>query len=209
MEVVAQCFVYVDVLDGKWVAVIIDEIGRVVSVSLPRASESEAINEVKRSALANVSFKFRSEMNPLLRRVGKEVVEFIKSYLNGGEPKMTFKLRTQELTKFMRQVLSIVSSIPRGFVTCYGCIAEVIGNPYASRAVGRSLAMNPWPIMVPCHRVVKRDLTLGGYKGGLDMKRELLKIEGVAITLAGRVLPKHFLGAGKLRELSRDVEKNF
>lgn len=209
MKTVAQCFVYVSKIDDKWIAAIIDDVGRIVSLSLPKKSESEAVNEAKSVAVANVSYKFRSEMDPFIKRVGREVIEFIDSYLKGGKPKMTFKLRTEGLTKFMKRVLSVVSSIPRGFVTCYGCVSEVLGNPHAGRAVGRTLAINPWPIVIPCHRVVKRDLTLGGYRGGLDMKRELLKIEGVAVTLAGRVLPTHFLEARKLRELSRDVEKSF
>ncbi|MEM2362529.1 MAG: MGMT family protein [Candidatus Nezhaarchaeales archaeon] len=205
LKTVAQCFVYVSKIDGKWIAVIIDENERIVSLSLPKGSEGEAVYEAKRVAVANVSYKFRSEMDPSTRRVGREVVEFINSYIKGDKPKITFKLNVEGLTKFMNKVLAIVSSIPRGFVTCYGCVAEVIENPYACRAVGRALAMNPWPIIIPCHRVVKSDLTLGGYRGGLDMKRELLRIEGVAVTLAGRVLPAHFLEARRLRELSRDA----
>lgn len=207
MKTVAQCFVYVGRFDDKWVAVIIDDEGRVVSLSLPKKSEGEAIKEAKNVAAASVSYRFRSEMDPLIRRTGREVVEFIISHIKGGEPKMTFKLRTDWLSEFMKRVLSLVSLIPRGFVTCYGCIAEVLGNPYAGRAVGRALAINPWPIIVPCHRVVKRDLTLGGYRGGLDMKRELLKMEGVAVTLAGRVLPTHFLEARRLKELSKGVRE--
>lgn len=210
MKSVAQCFVYVDKLDdGKWIAVIIDENGSVVSLSLPKKSESEAVNEAKSTSLIDVSYKFRSDMDPFIRGVGRGVVEFINSYFKGGEPRMTFKLRTEGLTKFMKRVLFVVNLIPRGFVTCYGSVAEVLGNPSASRAVGRALAMNPWPIVVPCHRVIKRDLTLGGYRGGLDMKRGLLKMEGVAVTLAGRVLPTHFLEAKKLRELGGGLEKSF
>ncbi|MEM4647002.1 MAG: MGMT family protein [Candidatus Nezhaarchaeales archaeon] len=207
MKTVAQCFVYVSKVDGKWIAVIIDENERVVSLSLPKDSEGEAVYEAKKVAAANVSYKFRSDMDPSIRRVGREVVEFINLYLKGDKPKMVFKLNVEGLTKFMRKVLTIVSLIPRGFVTCYGCIAEVIENPHAGRAVGKALAMNPWPIIIPCHRVVKSDLTLGGYRGGLDMKRELLRIEGVAVTLTGRVLPKHFLEARRLRELSNTGEK--
>lgn len=210
MKTIAQCYVYVGKLDdGRWIAVIIDEDGSIVSLSLPKKSESEAVSEAKSTAMTDVSYKFRSDMDPIIKRVGKEVVEFVNSYFKGGRPKTAIKLRTEGLTKFMRQVLLVVKSIPRGFVTCYGCIAEVLGNPYAGRAVGRALAMNPWPIIIPCHRVVKRDLTLGGYRGGVDMKRELLKIEGVAVTLAGRVLPSHLLEVEKLRRLSGDVEKSF
>lgn len=133
-------------------------------------------------------------------------MEFVKSYLKGEAPKSTFKLSTDGLSSFTREVLSVVSSIPRGFVTCYGCVAEVVGSRSASRAVGNALARNPWPIIIPCHRVIKSDLTLGGYRGGAEMKRMLLRIEGVAVTPTGRVLCAHFLRAEQLSELSRSSQ---
>ena len=203
MKALVQGFVYVGKLDDKWVAVVIDEKERVVSLSLPKRSESEAVEEAKSLAPIEISYKFRSEMDPFVRRVGREVVEFVKSYFRGEEPRVTFKLNTDGLSSFMRKVLSVVSSVPRGFVTCYGCVAEVIGNANASRAVGNALARNPWPIIIPCHRVIRGNLTLGGYRGGIELKKKLLKIEGVPVTLTGRVLPVHFLRAEQLSELSR------
>lgn len=202
-----QGFIYVGRINDRWVAVVIDENERVVSLSLLRKSEEEAVNEAKAAALTKVSYKFRSEMSPFIRRVGREVVEFIDLYFKGEMPKFKFNLNTDGLTRFMRQVLSIVSAIPRGSVTCYGSIAEVMGNPKASRAVGNAVARNPWPIIVPCHRVIRSDLSIGGYRGGVEVKKELLKVEGVAITSAGKVLPPHFLRANQLLKLIKDVEK--
>ena len=209
MKALVQGFVYVGKFDDKWIAVVIDEKERVVSLSLPKRGEGEAIEEAKSLAPIEVSYKFRSEMDPFVRRVGREVVEFVKSYLKGEETKVTFKLNTEGLSTFMRRVLSVVSSIPRGFVTCYSCVAEVIGNPNACRAVGNALARNPWPIIIPCHRVIRSDLTLGGYRGGPELKRKLLRIEGVPVTPTGRVLPAHFLRAGQLSELSQGSQKVF
>jgi methylated-DNA-[protein]-cysteine S-methyltransferase len=204
-----QGFVYVGRLDDKWIAVVIDERERVVSLSLPKGSEGKAVEEAKSLVPTEINYKFRSEMDPFVRRAGKEVVEFVKSYLKGEEPKVTFELNAEGLSSFMKKVLSVVSLIPRGFVTCYGCVAEVIGNHNASRAVGNALARNPWPIIIPCHRVVRSDLTLGGYRGGPDMKRMLLKIEGVAVTPTGRVLPVYFLRAEQLSEVSQGSRKAF
>lgn len=209
MRAPVQGFVYVGKFDDKWVAVVIDESERVVSLSLPKKSESEAVEEAKSLVPIEISYKFRSEMDPFVRRVGREVVEFVKSYFRGEKPKATFKLNTDGLSSFMREVLSVVSSIPRGFVTCYGCVAEVIGNQNASRAVGNALARNPWPIIIPCHRVIRSDLRLGGYRGGLELKRALLRIEGVAVTPTGRVLPIHFLRADQLSELGQGSRKAF
>ncbi len=73
--------------------------------------------------------------------------------------------------------------IPYGEVRTYGWISEQIGRPKASRAVGQALRYNPLPIIVPCHRVIKRDGTLGGFssKEGVELKIRLLQLEGVNI----------------------------
>jgi methylated-DNA-[protein]-cysteine S-methyltransferase len=90
-------------------------------------------------------------------------------------------------TPFLRRVLlGATCDIPFGSVRTYGEIAAAVGNPAAARAVGAALASNPVSIVVPCHRVVAAGGRIGGYSGGnegtgLRWKRELLKIEGVAI----------------------------
>jgi methylated-DNA-[protein]-cysteine S-methyltransferase len=88
---------------------------------------------------------------------------------------------------FQRHVLLAEYAIPRGLVSTYGRIARHLGNPGASRAVGRALATNPFPIIIPCHRAVRSDGDLGGYQGGTAMKRTLLTMEGVEFTPQGQV----------------------
>jgi methylated-DNA-[protein]-cysteine S-methyltransferase len=66
-------------------------------------------------------------------------------------------------------------------------------NPRAARAVGTALATNPFPIVIPCHRVIRSDGTLGGYGGGLEMKRKLLEMEGVAFHDADHVATGNFI----------------
>jgi O-6-methylguanine DNA methyltransferase len=92
------------------------------------------------------------------------------------------------VSKFAARVYALTSEVPRGKVTTYGEIAKRMGKPKASRAVGASLRCNPTPIIVPCHRVVKGDGTLGGYGGskGTPRKVELLKGEDVEVR-SGRV----------------------
>lgn len=68
-----------------------------------------------------------------------------------------------------------------GETISYGQLAAAVGHPGAARAVGSVMANNPIPIVIPCHRVLASDGTLGGYGGGLDMKRGLLEIEGAAV----------------------------
>lgn len=80
-------------------------------------------------------------------------------------------------TPFQRQVLDAVRSVPRGDVTTYMEVATRIGRPRASRAVGTAIGHNPVPLVVPCHRVLRRDGGIGGYLYGSRLKRELLRAE--------------------------------
>ena len=76
-------------------------------------------------------------------------------------------------------VYDILRTIPAGMVSTYGDLAKALGNPAASRHIGKILSKNPNPIVVPCHRVVKSDGNLGGYALGISKKKELLEDEGV------------------------------
>jgi methylated-DNA-[protein]-cysteine S-methyltransferase len=83
----------------------------------------------------------------------------------------------KQLTKFQKKVYGVVKKIPSGEVRTYGWVAKRIGNPKAARAVGNALNKNPFPIIVPCHRVVAKD-GLGGFAKGLKAKKRLLRSEG-------------------------------
>lgn len=78
---------------------------------------------------------------------------------------------------FARRVLQATARIPYGEVRTYTEVAGEAGNPRASRAAGNALGANPVPIVVPCHRVIRSGGGLGGYTGGLDIKRHLLELE--------------------------------
>lgn len=83
------------------------------------------------------------------------------------------------VTPFRQSVLEVTASIPRGQVRSYGWLAHQVGNDGAVRAVGSTMASNPVPLIVPCHRVVRTDGTIGNYSlGGVHNKRELLAHEG-------------------------------
>jgi methylated-DNA-[protein]-cysteine S-methyltransferase len=92
--------------------------------------------------------------------------------------------------EFQGLVLSHVMRIPKGMVSTYGRLAEKSSASKGARAVGNALAMNPYPLIIPCHRVVRSDGSLGGFGGGLKMKRDLLLMEGVAFDSKGKVLAK-------------------
>ena len=84
-------------------------------------------------------------------------------------------------TPFQRSVWEGIRSIPRGATISYAELARRIGRPGASRAVGQAVGANPIPLLIPCHRVVGANGGLGGFGGGLPMKRALLRQEGVAV----------------------------
>ena len=93
---------------------------------------------------------------------------------------------------FQKKVLLAEYGIPRGRVSTYGRIARFIGCPGGARAVGNALATNPFPLIIPCHRAVRSDGRLGGFRGGIPMKRRLLGLEGVKVDGHDRVRTGEF-----------------
>lgn len=81
------------------------------------------------------------------------------------------------LTEFQWKVLEAAAQIPLGQTRSYQWIAKKIGRPKAVRAVGQALSKNPFAPLIPCHRVIKGDGTLGGYSGGIRKKESLLALE--------------------------------
>jgi methylated-DNA-[protein]-cysteine S-methyltransferase len=82
-------------------------------------------------------------------------------------------------TDFQRKVWDALMTIPYGEAISYAELAKRVGNPAASRAVGGANGRNPISIVVPCHRVIQADRTIGGYGGGLPVKQFLLELEGI------------------------------
>lgn len=85
------------------------------------------------------------------------------------------------MSEFQTRVLELVSIVPRGKVTTYKELAWAAGRPRAYRAMANALAKNPCPIKIPCHRVVRSDGKIGGYKLGMRQKVKLLVAEGIEI----------------------------
>ena len=106
----------------------------------------------------------------------RESVQKILNYLEKNEPRLDLPLDIKA-TAFQRQVWEHLRAIPYGQTVSYGDVAKALGKPGAVRAVGRACATNPVALVIPCHRVVREDKTLGGYRWGLDRKRKLLEHE--------------------------------
>lgn len=108
----------------------------------------------------------------------------LEEYLLGRREFFDLPLDLDALSPFQRQVLLTTIRIPRGNVANYHEIARRIGKPNASQAVGQALGRNPIPIVIPCHRVIASDGSLGGYSGGggTETKARLLAIEGAILS---------------------------
>lgn len=110
------------------------------------------------------------------RRVAR-VARELDQYFAGRRTRFDVDVDLAGLTKFQQRILRATARIPFGELLTYAEVAARAGNPAASRAAGGALGSNPVPIVVPCHRVVASDGSLGGYTGGLPTKRRLLALE--------------------------------
>ena len=113
-------------------------------------------------------------------KLGREAGE-LEDYFSGRRTTFQLPIDLRFVTPFQERVLRATARIPFGSVSSYGEIARQIGKPEARRAVGGALGHNPIPIIIPCHRVIAADGSIGGYTGGLEIKRELFRIEGISL----------------------------
>lgn len=113
----------------------------------------------------------------------EEIASQVTQYLEGKSTQIDYPVDLSTVSSFQRRVLEEAAKIARGQYVTYGDIARSIGKPNASQAVGQALRWNPVPIVIPCHRVLSADGSLGGYGGrmGSERKIKLLKLEGVIL----------------------------
>jgi methylated-DNA-[protein]-cysteine S-methyltransferase len=129
----------------------------------------------------------------LAERISPRVVELpsrldavrrqLDEYFAGDRTNFDLALDLRLSGGFRRQVLEVLAArVAYGFTCTYADLADLAGSSRAHRAVGSAMATNPIPIVVPCHRVLRTGGGLGGYGGGLDVKRLLLSLEGSLLT---------------------------
>ncbi len=147
--------------------------GAIVQTALPGTKQAAFLDLIT-ARYHGVSFH-RDDHDPLLRKGAAQLVE----YAEGRRTKFDVPLRP-EGTEFQGMVWNALAQIPFGEVRSYQDIAAAIGRPGASRAVGQANHHNPVAPFIPCHRVVTSSGTLGGYGGGMPLKKALLDHEGVA-----------------------------
>ena len=161
--------VYCQNVDGIWFGVACDQ-KEIFSTSFD-TSEQKTLSSVLAAIPFDVPFQVSFESSVF----AEGVLNSLKKIFDGCEVDKTFPLAYDYLPAYTQKVLKATLQIPIGYVTSYGSIAKAVGG--GARAVGNVMASNPFAPIVPCHRVVKSDFTLGGYAGGLKTKVELLNGE--------------------------------
>ena len=145
----------------------------------------ELLLVTRNGALVNVGLPGQNIEPPRHAIVGKQdtgehldaITQQLDEYFSGQRTAFDVNTDLSATTEFRRTVLEHLTTIPYGHTQTYAQVAQAIGRPRAVRAVGSACATNPIPIVIPCHRVLRSDGSLGGYAGGLDMKRALLELE--------------------------------
>ncbi len=125
------------------------------------------------------------ESSPLITELTEKILMFFEG------KKVDFDLNIVDFNRCyatQKRVILAEYEIPRGWVSTYKRIANHLGILNGARVIGNALARNPFPIIIPCHRAVKTDGSLGGYQGGVKMKHALLEMEGVKFSDKGKVI---------------------
>lgn len=156
--------------DLGWVGVALSDRG-LREITLPHKSREEALRRLA---------EFGAD-EPVTKAEAISLTQMIDALVSGKPHKNGISLDWTGITPFRRAVMEECARIPISRTLTYGELAARVGKPQAARAVGRVMATNPFPLLVPCHRVLGSDRTLHGYGGGLPMKAALLKAEGVKV----------------------------
>jgi O-6-methylguanine DNA methyltransferase len=158
--------IYTQNMGGVWFGVAYAQ-QQIVASSFG-ASQQYTLSNILENIPFNVSFQVFHEPSAF----AKNILTSLNSIYHGRNVNASFSLGLNRLPVYTRKVLKATAEIPLGYVTSYGSIAKAVGG--GPRAVGNIMAANPFAPIVPCHRVVKSDFTLGGYGGGLKVKLMLL-----------------------------------
>jgi methylated-DNA-[protein]-cysteine S-methyltransferase len=130
-----------------------------------------------RKSLAGVSFKKPFQIAFKKGLAPKSFLKELEDYFKGEDKGFSQKIKFLKGTDFEKKVWTCLKGIPYGETRTYKWLAEKIGNPLATRAIGQALSKNPIPIILPCHRVIESDGSIGGFSSGVNIKVRLLEKE--------------------------------
>jgi O-6-methylguanine DNA methyltransferase len=134
------------------------------------------------SSLMTVTLGETVPCSPSLPKPFIHLIDQMKAYMNGEKIVFQCTVNLSRYTPFQQHVLETCRKIPYGSSCSYTELAQLAGYPCAMRAVGNAMAKNPVPIVIPCHRILRSNGSLGGYSAGLSWKTSLLTLEEIAYT---------------------------
>ena len=167
---------YVGAVKGVWFGVAHEN--ETIFATAFAFDRSKALQNLLRNIPFDIPFQHSEKPTPFAERA----ISLLSDIYNGRGCSENFCLAMSFLSSYAQKVLRTVSLIPVGYVASYGSVARTVGG--SPRAVGRIMALNPFPLIIPCHRVVASDFSLGGYGGGVHLKLEILKREKRGYTTA-------------------------
>jgi len=162
-------YVYHQKLGNMWCATAIED--EKVWATTFATIEKECVQQLLENLPYNNHFALEEKSSPL----AEKVFGTVKSVLAGESVSWDFQLERSHLSKYAQRVLDCLAKVPVGYVTTYKELARIAGG--GPRAVGQIMATNPFAPLVPCHRVIKADFSIGGFGGGVKLKRALLQRE--------------------------------
>lgn len=146
--------------------------GNLVKLSVADPGAEKLVSWIEKKFPGYCCDMTRSDSNPVLEETARQVFLYLEGKIKGFEVPINMTG-----TDFQKDVWKAIERIPYGQTRTYADLAREIGSPRAFRAVGGACSCNPVPLIVPCHRVVGSGGRLGGFSGGIDIKKKLLKIE--------------------------------
>ena len=166
-------------MNEVWYAAAIGD-GQVFATAFS-TTEREVLQELLEILPYNISFQMAEKSSSL----STQLLKTLKAIFDGKDVSLRFEAAMGHMPGYTRRVLKCTSMIPVGYLTTYGAIAKAVGG--SPRAVGNAMAYNPFPLLIPCHRVVRADFSVGGYGAGEKIKREILQREDRGYEEDGRV----------------------
>ena len=154
-----------------WAGFLVDRGGLRIFV-LPEERKEDVLFRIKKELKCNNLFEDNRGWENLIQKV--------KEYYSGEKVDFTdYQLNLDNYTNFQKKILQTVKKIPYGGIRSYKEVAETAGYPLACRAVGNIMRNNPLPLIIPCHRVIKSDGSLGGFSGkeGIALKKKMIDLE--------------------------------
>lgn len=166
---IKMILMYIKNLDGVWFGTACSE-AKVFATAFAFDRR-----QLLRSLFKNIPFNVPFQHLEDTTGFAEQVLVSLRDIYHGRNVTQRFHLATDHLPKYSRKVLETVALIPAGYVASYGSVAKAVGG--SPRSVGRVMASNPFPLIIPCHRVIASNYSLGGYGGGVQVKLEILSRE--------------------------------